>query len=671
MRAQRPTSARPGDARDRARRRHDRGLRRRRVRRVDACACTRCGRWRPASRCCCGSCPATADGPPASEGAVVGRTTRACRGGALEIFLEPHAARAARRGASARRPIARALARAGAARRLRGRRGRRRGRREPRPGDAAAGRRLARPRRGGGAAPRRCERGVPVRRAGRQRACAARRCSPRCDGGRDAGARARRDAGRARHRRAHAEEIALSILAEIVAVRRARRGAAATAAGAPAPATAVDPVCGMTVVRGRHAAARARRATVAFCCEGCRDDLRAGSGPVPPSADPFVAGLVLAAGGSRRLGRPKQLLPLRRRRRCSTTCSATARACRVRPARRARSAARADEVRAARRPRAAPTSSSTDGYGDGLLVLDRRGARRAGPALRRARAAARRPARRRARRRCARCSPAAATRRWPSAATRTAAGTRSPSRARAVRRPGGAARRQGGVEAARPARRRRRRGARSPGRSRATSTPGRTTRRCWRRSDAVSARRARGAAAESPAVPTSRRSPRGSTRSTTSPTRAWPRRCSSPCASRSRCCSRARPASARPRRPRRWPRRSDTPLIRLQCYEGIDAAEALYEWNYPRQLLRIRLAEAAGDELAEDDLFGRRVPRRAARCCRRSSTRARCPAVLLIDELDRADDDFEAFLLELLAEASRDDPRAGHDPRDASRPPSS
>src|SRR6202021_1289967 len=49
----------------------------------------------------------------------------------------------------------------------------------------------------------------------------------------------------------------------------------------------------------------------------------------------------------------------------------------------------------------------------------------------------------------------------------------------------------------------------------------------------------------------------------------------------------------------------DTPLIRLQCYEGIDAAEALYEWNFPRQLLAIRLAEAAGRELSNDDLFGR------------------------------------------------------------------
>ena len=49
----------------------------------------------------------------------------------------------------------------------------------------------------------------------------------------------------------------------------------------------------------------------------------------------------------------------------------------------------------------------------------------------------------------------------------------------------------------------------------------------------------------------------------------------------------------------------DTPLVRLQCYEGIDAAEALYEWNYPRQLLSIRLAEATGEKLNEGDLFGR------------------------------------------------------------------
>jgi len=102
----------------------------------------------------------------------------------------------------------------------------------------------------------------------------------------------------------------------------------------------------------------------------------------------------------------------------------------------------------------------------------------------------------------------------------------------------------------------------------------------------------------------------------------------------------------------------DTPLVRLQCYEGIDAAEALYEWNYPRQLLGIRLAEAAGRELAEDDLFGPEylVERPLLRAVRHPGPR---PAVLLVDEVDRADDEFEAFLLELLAESSVTIPELG------------
>ncbi|MGZ4270560.1 MAG: AAA family ATPase [Solirubrobacteraceae bacterium] len=102
----------------------------------------------------------------------------------------------------------------------------------------------------------------------------------------------------------------------------------------------------------------------------------------------------------------------------------------------------------------------------------------------------------------------------------------------------------------------------------------------------------------------------------------------------------------------------DTPLIRVQCYEGIDSAEVLYEWNYPRQLLRIRMAEAAGDELGEDELFS------DAYLVRRPLLAAiehpgPLPAVLLIDELDRADEDFEAFLLELLAESSLTIPELG------------
>jgi MoxR-like ATPase len=98
----------------------------------------------------------------------------------------------------------------------------------------------------------------------------------------------------------------------------------------------------------------------------------------------------------------------------------------------------------------------------------------------------------------------------------------------------------------------------------------------------------------------------------------------------------------------------DTPLVRLQCYEGIDAAEALYEWNYPRQLIRIKLA----DDVSEDDLFGRDylIRRPLLRALEHPGPR---PAVLLIDEIDRADDDFEAFLLELLADAAVTIPELG------------
>ena len=102
----------------------------------------------------------------------------------------------------------------------------------------------------------------------------------------------------------------------------------------------------------------------------------------------------------------------------------------------------------------------------------------------------------------------------------------------------------------------------------------------------------------------------------------------------------------------------DTPLHRLQCYDGIDAAEALYEWNYPRQLLAIRLAESSGSMLREEDLFGPDylIRRPLLRALEHPGPR---PAVLLVDEIDRADDDFEAFLLELLADASVTIPEIG------------
>jgi MoxR-like ATPase len=102
----------------------------------------------------------------------------------------------------------------------------------------------------------------------------------------------------------------------------------------------------------------------------------------------------------------------------------------------------------------------------------------------------------------------------------------------------------------------------------------------------------------------------------------------------------------------------DTPLVRLQCYEGIDAAEALYEWNYPRQLLAIRVAEAAGRPLAEGDLFSAEylIARPLLRAVQHDGPR---PIVLLIDEIDRADDEFEAFLFELLAESTVTIPEIG------------
>jgi MoxR-like ATPase len=110
----------------------------------------------------------------------------------------------------------------------------------------------------------------------------------------------------------------------------------------------------------------------------------------------------------------------------------------------------------------------------------------------------------------------------------------------------------------------------------------------------------------------------------------------------------------------------DTPLLRLQCYEGIDAAEALYEWNYPRQLLSIRLAEAAGASIVEDDLFGPDylIARPLLQAIEHPGPR---PVVLLIDEVDRADDQFEAFLLQLLAEAAVTIPELGT--RKAIHPP--
>jgi MoxR-like ATPase len=97
-------------------------------------------------------------------------------------------------------------------------------------------------------------------------------------------------------------------------------------------------------------------------------------------------------------------------------------------------------------------------------------------------------------------------------------------------------------------------------------------------------------------------------------------------------------------------------LIRLQCYEGIDASQALYEWNYSRQLIAVRAMDAADAETHVQDLFGQDflVERPLLAAIRAGSS-----AVLLVDELDRADDEFEAFLLEVLSEFAVTIPEIG------------
>lgn len=88
-------------------------------------------------------------------------------------------------------------------------------------------------------------------------------------------------------------------------------------------------------------------------------------------------------------------------------------------------------------------------------------------------------------------------------------------------------------------------------------------------------------------------------------------------------------------------------LIRLQCYEGLDASTALYEWNYQRQLMAVRLKENAESDAIESELFSKEylLPRPLLQAITRPN-----PCILLIDEIDRADDEFEAFLLEVLSD---------------------
>ena len=102
----------------------------------------------------------------------------------------------------------------------------------------------------------------------------------------------------------------------------------------------------------------------------------------------------------------------------------------------------------------------------------------------------------------------------------------------------------------------------------------------------------------------------------------------------------------------------EAPLLRLQCYEGLTAAEALYEWNYQRQLLAIRLAESRHERLTDADLFTEEflLPRPVLQAVRHDGP---VPPVLLVDEIDRADDEFEALLFEFLGESAITIPELG------------
>jgi MoxR-like ATPase len=104
-------------------------------------------------------------------------------------------------------------------------------------------------------------------------------------------------------------------------------------------------------------------------------------------------------------------------------------------------------------------------------------------------------------------------------------------------------------------------------------------------------------------------------------------------------------------------------LVRLQCYEGIDASQAVYEWDYSRQLLHLRAVEAKGEEVVEDELYSERflVKRPLLRAIGYESEAlgVAVPPVLLVDEVDRADDEFEAFLLEILSDFTITVPELG------------
>jgi MoxR-like ATPase len=100
-------------------------------------------------------------------------------------------------------------------------------------------------------------------------------------------------------------------------------------------------------------------------------------------------------------------------------------------------------------------------------------------------------------------------------------------------------------------------------------------------------------------------------------------------------------------------------FVRLQCYEGLDAAQALYDWDFPRQILHLRAAEAAGGRMDIDSLEAGLYDRRFLIARPLLQALEQSPCVLLVDEVDRADDEFEAFLLEILSDAAITIPELG------------